>query len=61
MTRSYHHRCFRDRFSHYLCTLHLMAPLIRYSLRTRSRLMRCLLRSFLRGYDTLYRAIFVTT
>ena len=60
MTRSMCHKNYRDILSHYLCPLHLLAPILKYALRTRSKTLRIILFQVIKGYDCLYRLIFVT-
>ncbi len=61
MTRSMLHRNTRDKFSHYLCPLHLMGPMVRCSVKTRSKVVKKVLTKFLKGYDLVYRVIFVAS
>lgn len=60
MCRSIYHNSIKDLFSHYFCPLHLFSVLIRYQCRTQNKMVKNLIRSFLKNYDALYRAIFLT-
>jgi len=54
------HKNYRDRLSHYLCPLHLFAPMVKFGLKTRSKIIRSILFNLIKGYDTVYRVIFIT-
>ncbi len=57
MTRSYYHKDTRDLIAHYMSPLHLFSPVIKYSFRTRSPMMKKVLLQLVWGYDKLYKVI----
>ncbi len=57
MTRSYHHKDTRDLIAHYMSPLHLFSPVIKYSFRTRSPIIKKMLLHVVCGYDKIYRVI----
>jgi hypothetical protein len=59
MTRSYLHRCRRDAFAHYLSPLHLLSPMILLACRTKRPVLRILLFSLVRGYERIFRVVFM--
>ena len=61
MTRSMLHRNRRDMLSHYFCPLHLMAPLVKCAMKTRSQIVKKVLIKFMKGYDMIYKAIFIAS